>query len=116
MGQEDSDSPGKKSYSSGNQGRGAGQTRKSSYDTGQSKYNQDKNGYVAETFQDQERREQQQDRTGTGEFNTQADIEKAIQDTGARTSIDSDPTDQGNLTGGEKISLTTILVRFCITS
>ena len=29
----------------------------------------------------------QQDRRGTGEFNTKADIEKAIQETGARTSI-----------------------------
>ena len=98
MGQEDSDSPGKKSYSSGNRGRGEGQTRQSSYDTGRSSYDQDKKGYVAETFQDQERREQQTDRPGTGDFNTQANIEKAIQDTGARTSIrDIADTSKGNL-------------------
>mgnify|MGYP003631471568 CR=1 FL=1 len=80
MGQEDDDSPGKKSYSSGNQGRGAGQTRQSSYDGDNAKD-------IPTIYQDQERREQQQDRTGTGEFNTQANIEQAIQDTDARSGI-----------------------------
>ena len=52
--------------------------KQSSYDTGKK---------IEKKFRDQERREQQQDRRGTGEFNTKADIEKAIQETGARTSI-----------------------------
>jgi hypothetical protein len=74
MGQEDEDRPGKKSYST----KGA---TKSKYDTGTK---------IEKKFRDQELREQQQDRTGTGEFNTQADIEQAIRDTGARTGISTD--------------------------
>ena len=84
MGQEDDDSPGKKSYSSGNQGRGAGQTRQSSYDTGISSYDQDKGGYDASVFQKQEKMEEGYDKPS-------AAIEQAIQDTNARTAIDTDP-------------------------
>ena len=66
----------------------------SSYDTGKT---------IETKFKDQERREQQQDRTGTGEFNTQANIEQAIQDTGARTSIrDIADTSKGNLQSDPK--------------
>tara|TARA_R110000851_G_scaffold161239_1_gene304881 strand:- start:565 stop:2358 length:1794 start_codon:yes stop_codon:yes gene_type:complete len=66
----------------------------SSYDTGKT---------IETKFKDQERREQQQDRKGTGEFNTQANIEQAIQDTGARTSIrDIADTSKGNLQSDPK--------------
>ena len=41
-------------------------------------------------IKEQLKREQQQDQQGSGQYNTQADIEKAIQDTGARTGIDTD--------------------------
>ena len=53
---------------------------------------------IEQKFRDQERREQQQDRRGSGEFNTQANVEQAIRDTGARAQIETDPNATGNLT------------------
>ena len=62
----------------------------SPYDTGQSSYSQSQGSYDPDKFKKQREREQQQDQQGSGQYNTQADIEKAIQDTGARTGIDTD--------------------------
>jgi hypothetical protein len=62
----------------------------STYDTGQSSYSQSQGSYDPDKFKKQREREQQQDQQGSGQYNTQADIEKAIQDTGARTGIDTD--------------------------
>ena len=78
MGQEDEDFSGIGEFDSAGVKRGAGQIRQSSYDTGISSYDQDKEGYDASVFKEQREQEQEQDRTGA---------EQAIQATGARTGI-----------------------------